>query len=106
MGLFLFDPENNHQWRKQQQHQPVIVSGVGSVVALETEAVDVVGVEVVAVGEAEDVEPRTEIRTGFQSPNLAVLSRMGRSSLWRRSICSPCPSKNVTSSIPFWELEC
>merc|ERR1711887_86621 len=104
MGLF--DREKNHQWRTQQQHQPVIANGVVSVVALETEAADVGGVEVVAVGEEEGVVPRKVTRTGFPSPNSAALSRMGKSSLWRKFICSPCPSKNVTSLIPSLELGC
>ncbi|KAK7003292.1 40S ribosomal protein S2 [Biomphalaria glabrata] len=41
--ISLFDRFNNHQWRTQQQHQPVIAQGVDSVVALENEAVDVAG---------------------------------------------------------------
>jgi hypothetical protein len=44
----------------------VIANGVDSVVALGTEVVDVVGVEVVAVEEEGDVVLRKVIKTGYQ----------------------------------------
>merc|ERR1712154_649980 len=92
--------KQNHQWRTQQQHQPVMANGVDSVVGLGIEAVVVEGVEVVAVAEeAEDVAIKMVTRAGCQLQSLAALSRMEKLSLWRRSTCSHYRSRSVTSLI-------
>jgi len=65
MGLF--DRNKNHQWRTQQQHQPVMASGVGFAVGSGIGDVVAAGVEdVAAAGADADVVTRMETRPGSQ----------------------------------------
>jgi len=64
--------------------------------------------KVTVVEEEEEVDLEAEeermriLKDGTQLPSLDVSSRRSSSRNWKRSICSPSPSRNTKSSIGFW----
>merc|ERR1711915_208435 len=94
MGLPVYNL-NRSEWRTPLQ-PIVVVSEVVLEVEDAVETVDVVAAVVVDADVEDVVERRT--RNGSPLPSLDVWSRMERSSRWRRSTSSPCPSKSSRSS--------
>merc|ERR1712122_473226 len=91
--------QNRSEWRTQLQ--PIVVVSV--VVLVDADVVVTVDVVAAVVVDADVVvvEER-KTRNGFLSPSLVVWSRIRRSSLWRRSTSSLCPSKSLKSLTSSW----
>merc|ERR1712002_283359 len=82
-------------WRMQQQHQPVNREE-DSVEVSEVADVDAVAVAVEEAGDV--VVARRKRSSGNQSPSSDALSRMARSSPWRRSTSPLFPSRSTRST--------
>merc|ERR1719342_2060573 len=77
--------------------QPVIAEVSEVVLVTEEEVVAEEEEETEAVDAEDVVAVERKRKIGFQSLSSAVSLKMGKSRAWKKSISSPCPSKNTKS---------
>merc|ERR1712002_1336896 len=77
--------------------QPVIAEVSEVVLVTEEEVVAEEEEEIEAVDAEDVVAVERKRKIGFQSPSSVVSLKMEKSRVWKKSISSPCPSKNTKS---------